>query len=358
MNRFHSLTVRDVRRETADAVSIAFDVPEDVRERFSFEPGQYLTLRAEMNGEEIRRSYSICSALGDGEVRVAVKQVDGGVFSTFANQNLQAGSSLEVMEPEGRFKTAVQGEVSRTVLALAAGSGITPILSIVKSILEGESDSQVTLIYGNRDTASILFREALEDLKDRFLSRFQLYNVLSRESQDIELLHGRVGPDTLKTFVDRKLIDLSSIDNVFICGPGSMSEELMATLQEIGVAEEKLHREVFTPDGSPPPVASARAQKAAEEGVRIAVQIDGSMRSFTMGAEDASVIEASERAGIDLPYSCKGGMCCTCRCKVLEGEAEMAVNYSLQPWELEAGFILSCQARPLTETLTLDFDAV
>ncbi len=360
MAKFHSLTIADVRRETADAVSISFAVPEALREDYRYTPGQYLTLRTDVDGEDTRRSYSICSGLDDGELRVAVKKVDGGVFSTFANDNLTAGMTLDVMTPEGRFLAEPHEDAAGNYVAFAAGSGVTPVLAIAKSLLEREPQSEFTFFYGNRATDSIIFRTVLEDLKDRFLSRFRLIHVLSREAQDVDLLHGRLDAGRIRDFAKAGLFDPADVDAFFLCGPGDMIGQAKTALGDLKVAPERVHAEMFVPaEGAPPPrEASARAKETVKQGATIETVLDGTRRSIEMLEGDENVVAAAARQGLELPYSCKGGMCCTCRCKVVEGEAEMATNYSLEPWEQEAGFILACQARPLTEKLVLDFDEV
>ena len=360
MAKFHPLTVSDVRRETPDAVSISFEVPEALRDDYRYTPGQYLTLRSDLEGEDTRRSYSICSGLDDGELRVAIKKVEGGLFSTFANDNLTVGMTLDVMTPEGRFLAEPQAGVEGEYVAFAAGSGVTPILSIVKSLLEREPRSQVTFFYGNRSTGSIIFRTALEDLKDRFLERFRLVHVLSREAQDVDLLHGRLDAERIRELARVGLFNPAAVDAYFLCGPGDMIEQTKEALGGLGVDPEKIRSEMFVPaDGSAPPrAASQRAKETARQGATIEAVLDGARHSIEMVEGDENVVAAAARQGLELPYSCKGGMCCTCRCKVVEGEAEMATNYSLEPWEQEAGFILACQTRPLTEKLVLDFDEI
>lgn len=350
---FHALTVAEVRPETPDAVSIRFDqAPEG---DWAFRPGQYLTLRREIEGAEVRRSYSICSQPGE-PLRVGVKRVEEGRFSSWACDGLRAGDRIEVMAPEGRFGASVGG--AHDYLLIGAGSGVTPLLAIASAVLEGEPESRVTLIYGNRDSGSIMFHESLEDLRDRHLSRFRLIHVLSREAQDVDLLHGRIDADRLRAMATGGLIEVSGCDAAFLCGPGEMIDAAAETLQGMGLAKERIHFERFTPaaDAAPPKPASARAQAAAEGGARVSTVLDGATRTFPL--REGTVLEAAQAAGLDLPFSCAGGMCCTCRCKVVEGEAEMDVNYSLEPWEVEAGYVLACQARPATPTLTLDFDEV
>lgn len=355
--RFHELKVSAIARETQEAVAIAFDIPDALKEAFAFRPGQYLTLSAYIDGQEARRSYSICSAPGDATLRVGVKKVADGRFSGFVNERLAVGDVIRVMPPEGRF-TSLAGE-RHDYLLIAAGSGITPMLSIARTVLAHEPDSTVTLIYGNRSTDTIMFREELEDLKDRHMRRFSLVHLLSREAQDVDLFNGRIDGGRIAELAERGLIDPRAADGVFLCGPGEMIDDVSARLRALGVEEDRIRFERFTPSGDAPKPRprSAPAQKAAEEGVRVEVVLDGVRRGFSMGEADATVLDAAHRAGLELPYSCAGGMCCTCRCRIAEGEAEMAVNYSLQPWEVEAGFTLACQTRPTSQRLVLDFDA-
>lgn len=354
MRGFHELTVTEVRRETPDAVSLAFEAaPEG---DWAFRPGQYLTLRRRLaDGGEVRRSYSICSAPGE-PLRVGIKRVEDGRFSGWACEAVRAGDRIEVMPPDGRFGVAPGG--AHDYLLIGAGSGITPLIAIASAVLEGEPESTVTLVYGNRDSGSIMFHEALEDLRDRHLTRFRLIHVLSREAQDVDLLHGRIDGERLRAMAASGLIELDRCDGVFLCGPGEMIDSAAEALAELGVSADRIHFERFTPaaDAAPATPASDRAKAAAEAGAQISTILDGATRSFAL--KDGTVLEAAHAAGLELPFSCAGGMCCTCRCKVVEGEAEMAVNYSLEPWEVEAGYVLACQARPTTKTLVLDFDQV
>lgn len=355
--RFHELKVTEIVRQTPEAVAVAFEVPDALKDVFAFRPGQYLTLSTDIDGREARRSYSICSAPGEPALRVGVKRVADGRFSSFVNETLVVGDTIRVMPPEGRF-TSLAGERHDYIL-IAAGSGITPMLSIAKTVLAHEPDSTITLIYGNRSTDTIMFREELEDLKDRHMRRFSVVHLLSREAQDVELFHGRIDGARIAELGRRGLIDPLSADGVFLCGPGEMIDDVAASLAALGVEQDRIRFERFTPSGDAPKPRprSAQAQKAAEQGVEIEVVLDGVRRSFPMGEADATVLDAAHRAGLEIPYSCAGGMCCTCRCRVTEGEAEMAVNYSLQPWEIEAGFTLACQTRPASNRLVLDFDA-
>ena len=356
--RFHHLKVAAIARETPEAVAIAFDIPDELRGEFAFRPGQYLTLSTDIDGEEARRSYSICSAPGEATLRVGVKKVADGRFSSFVNDRLSVGDIIRVMPPEGRFTSLVGAR--HDYILIAAGSGITPMLSIASTVLAHEPDSTITLIYGNRTSGTIMFLEELEDLKDGHTERFSLIHLLSREAQDVELFNGRIDGPRISELAARGLIDPVNADGVFLCGPGEMIDDVSATLLSLGVDDDRIRSERFTPNGEAAPARppSVEAQRAAEEGVQIEVVVDGVRRTFLMGEADATVLDAAHRAGLELPYSCAGGMCCTCRCRIAEGDAEMAVNYSLQPWEVDAGFTLACQTRPTSQKLVLDFDAV
>jgi len=354
--RFHRLTIRDLRRETADAVSIAFDVPDGLAGDYRFAPGQYLTLRATIDGEDMRRSYSICSGPDDGELRIAVKRVEGGVFSDWVNRTLQPGDAIEVMTPTGRFGAPCIPERPRIHVGFAAGSGITPVLSILRGVLAREPDSRFFLFYGNRSTAEILFREALEELKDRFLGRLSVFHVLSQEEQDLAVLTGRLDDEKVRRLL-RLVVPAEAVDEVYLCGPEAMSREIAATLAELGIGPEKVHVELFVSalGGRPRPKPVAPPLDAPS---RTAVlTVDGKRREVPV-ADGESILDAALRAGMDLPYACKGGMCSTCRAKLVEGEAAMDLNYSLEPWELAAGFILTCQSHPKTGRVVVDYDHV
>lgn len=346
---FHDLTIRDIHTETPGAVAISFDVPEALAETFAFQPGQYLTLRADVNGTDTRRSYSIASAPG-AALTVGVRQVEDGVFSTFA-QDLKPGATLSVMPPEGRFVT--HGESN--IVLIAAGSGITPMVSIASDALA--RGAAVTLVYGNRQTDSIMFRADLDALKDRYLNRFTLIHILSRETQDVMLLNGRVTGEKVMALADAGAIDLKQADGVFLCGPGQMIDDVTQALADRRMDSAQVHFERFYQDGEAQRPPSAAAKAAAEDGVSVTVVLDGTTRVFQVETGDNTVLDAAARQGLELPFSCKGGMCCTCRCKVAQGTAEMATNYSLEQWELDAGFTLACQTRPTSDDLVLDFDA-
>jgi len=354
--RFHRLAVSNLRRESPDAVSLTFAIPKELAGDYSFAPGQYLTLRTTMDGEEVRRSYSICSGPDDGELRIAVKKVDGGAFSSWAADELKAGDELDVMTPTGRFGVAPAPDAARVYVGFAAGSGITPILSIVKGVLAREPQSRFFLFYGNRSTAGMLFREALEELKDRFLQRFAVFHVISGEEQDIPILHGRLDGEKVRVLL-RSLVPAASVDHVFICGPTGMSDDIEATCREIGVAEDRIHVERFVSGLGGKPRAKTIVPASAPAKAVASLVMDGKRREVPV-ADGESILDAALRAGMDLPFACKGGMCSTCRAKLVEGDAEMEVNYSLEPWELKAGFILTCQARPVSDKVVVDYDHV
>lgn len=360
--RFHELEIAAVRNETPDAVAITFAIPDDMADTFAFVPGQYLTLRADIGGEDMRRSYSICSPLGETNRRtVGVKHIEDGRFSGFA-QTLKAGDRIQVMPPQGRFTATIGGD--HQYLLLAAGSGITPCLSIAKSVLAGEPGSSVTLLYANRNSSSVMFLDDLNDLKDRYTTRFTLLHVMDEEVQDVEIMNGRLDAAKLETLASHGLIDPKSADAIYICGPEPMIRSASAAMATLGVVEDRIKFELFTPapGAAPAPAAKPRAANGkgpigSKQGSQVDIILDGARRTIQVDAATDTVLTAAMKAGMDLPYSCAGGMCCTCRCKVVEGTATMDENFSLEPWEMQAGFILSCQARPDTDRLVLDFDA-
>jgi ring-1,2-phenylacetyl-CoA epoxidase subunit PaaE len=352
---FHPLTIADVRRETPEAISIGFAVPEEMREHFAFTCGQYLTLRTKLDGAEVRRSYSICSGMDEGELRVAIKRLDGGLFSSFANARLRAGDTIEVMPPDGRFGLAPDAAAERTYVGFAAGSGITPIFSIIKSVLAREPQSHFVLFYGNKSSATIMFKDELDDLKDRFVERLSMHHILSREMQDVDVLHGRLTGDKVPALI-RTAGGIAAVDDIFLCGPLAMIEDVSATLTALGLPRARIHREVFTTETPARPLKPTLVSDAREE-ISLSIRIDGALHKLAM-RNDETVLEAAERHELDLPYSCRGGMCCTCRAKLIEGAGAMDQNFSLEPWEEEGGFVLTCQFRPTTEKIALDYDAM
>lgn len=354
MSPFHSLRIASLTNETRDAVVVTFDIPAEQREAFAFTPGQNLTLRANFDGEEIRRSYSICSAPFEDKVSIAIKRVQDGLFSTWANKELRPGHTIECMAPSGSFGVAIEPASARHHIAFAAGSGITPVLSILKTVLREEPKSSFTLVYGNRASSSVLFKEELENLKDRYIDRFRLVFILSREQQDIDLFNGRI--NRAKTDQLFQLwIDPTDIDVAYICGPQSMMEDVYVSLTDHGVAKECINRELFgAPPGSPRKTVTTEA--AGNQVCRVEVIQDGRRRDFVVPRNKQTLLDEALAQGIDLPYSCKGGVCSTCRCKMTTGEVEMDVNFALEDYEVARGFILTCQSYPVSHELVLDFD--
>lgn len=355
---FHQLTVASVRPLTSDSVAIAFTVPDELAPAYAFIPGQYLTLRTELDGEDIRRSYSI-SSHRESLLEVGIKRVEGGLFSTYA-QELKAGDRLQVMTPQGRF-TAPVGETKRYLL-VAAGSGITPCLSIARSVLMDESDSEVCLLYGNRTTASVMFRDDIHGLKDEHIDRFMLMHVMSGERQDAECLNGRIDGEKLQRLCQQGLIDVTTFDDIYLCGPQEMIDSATEVLLIAGVNKQHIHFELFTTVlGGGEKQNATQKQKiqsvVVEGGASVTIVHDGAERDIRVDATTETVLAAAQRAGLDLPFSCAGGMCATCRCKVVSGETAMDLNFSLADWEVEAGFTLACQTRPVSEAVVLDFDA-
>jgi ring-1,2-phenylacetyl-CoA epoxidase subunit PaaE len=355
MSRFHPLTIARIERETRDAVAITFAVPANLREQFRYEQGQHLTLRTRVGGEDVRRSYSICAAVADDCLRVAVKKSPGGVFSTWANDTLKVGDTIDVMPPLGHFNVALDPAARRHYVGFAAGSGITPLLSIVKTTLATEPSSQFTLVYGNRASGTVMFKEELAALKDVYLSRFNLVHVLSREAQDIELLHGRID-EAKAAAILAHWAPVAEVDAAFVCGPEGMMDGVIAALKSAGMPETRIKIERFA--ASIPRHAHV-AHVVPEPGhteCEVTVIMDGATRSFVLEKTKENILEAGLRNGIELPYSCKGGVCSTCRCKLVEGEVDMDVNFALEDYEVARGFILSCQSYPVTDRVTVNFD--
>jgi len=354
--RFEPLRIADIRLETQDTISLALAVPQDQAARFAFQPGQYLTIRTHVDGEELRRSYSICSGLDDNELRIAIKRVDDGRFSAWAHGGLHIGDTLDVMPPDGRFTVGPAPDAARRYLGVAAGSGITPILSILKSVLTREPLSRFVLLYGSRATAQIIFREQLEELKDRFMGRLAVVHVLSREQQDIPVLNGRLDGAKVRTLLGG-LTAIPDIDHAFLCGPATMIDEVQTALAEAGLSRDRIRTERFTPATLSVSRPRTPAPAAATAHATAVIIADG-IRTEVPVAADETVLEAALRAGLDLPYSCRGGMCSTCRARLTEGSVEMDVNYALEPWETAAGYVLTCQARPTADRVTVDYDHV
>ncbi len=352
MTTFHSLTVAKVEPETRDAVTITFAIPDALQTEYAFRPGQHLTVKARLGGEELRRCYSICRSRSPAEISVAVKAIDGGRFSRYAQHDIHKGMALEVMVPQGHFGYQPQAERRGEYLAIAAGSGITPMMAIIGATLATETQSRFTLIYGNRSSHSMMFRQALADLKDRYPQRLQVVHLFSQESMDSDLLQGRIDGAKLRALSGR-LLDFSRFDEAFICGPALMMDEAEAALGELGMAAHSIHLERFNTPGS----SVKRATGVQAGGRTVTIRQDGRDRLVALSAEDDSILDAALRQGADLPFACKGGVCATCKCKVLRGEVAMAANYSLEADELAAGYVLSCQALPTSSDVVVDFDA-
>jgi len=355
MSKFHALPIARIDKETRDAVAITFAVPDALREAFRHEPGQHLTLKADIGGNDVRRSYSICSAKDDGVLRIAVKRAPGGVFSNWANESLKAGDSLEVMPPMGHFNVPLDASARHHYVGFAAGSGITPLLSIVKSTLAAEPRSHFTLFYGNRASGTVMFREELAALKDRWLDRFNLVHVLSREAQDIELLHGRIDRARADALLDR-WVPLAEVDAVFVCGPEGMMDAVTAALDARGYPATKVKVERFAASIPKHEHQPARVPPEGHAQTEVTVVIDGVRKSYTLDRTRENLLDAALANGIELPYSCKGGVCSTCRCRLVEGEVDMDVNFALEDYEVARGFVLACQSYPATDKVVVDFD--
>jgi len=351
--KFYPLTVKEVRRETEEAVSISFTVPAEHHDKFTFLPGQYLTLKTNINGEEVRRSYSICAAPSDGELRVAVKEIEGGKFSTYANRELKAGDVLESMPPMGNFKWE-PGDKEDHVVGWAAGSGITPILSIAKTVLESSDNGTFTLFYGNKNSNSIIFKDELEDLKNTYFDRLEVHYILSREDQGSDTTKGRIDGAKVKAFND-KFFDVATTTAHFLCGPLGMIESVTETLEELGTEKSNIHFELFNTTAASDAKAAATTSAKSGSSSSVTVVLDGEETHFEMGGK-AFILDAALDAGADVPYACKGAVCCTCRAKVIEGSAEMVMNYALVDEEVKDGYILTCQAHATSEKLVVSFD--
>ena len=362
--QFHALTIAHIDAEAGGAIAVTFDVPVQLRDVFAFTPGQFLTLRATINGQDVRRSYSICSSLHqwrtEGTVQVGIRPVEGGVFSNWAVQHLHAGDSLQVMPPQGRF--CVQRPRALHRVGFAAGSGITPILSIMASTLQDQPESKFTLVYGNRRMDSVMFNEALQDLKDTYPDRLTLIHILSRQAQEVPLLEGRIDGEKVNAIM-QTLLPVKSLDEVFICGPEGMIKATEKALLDAGARKERVYAERFVSQSTGKPASQNQVDKPrasakttqAQSSVALTVRLDGKSYDFGINSDDL-VLDAALDHGLDLPYSCKGGVCCTCRAKVMEGQVEMAKNFTLSDEEIAQGFVLSCQARAKTPKVVISFD--
>lgn len=355
--RFHELKIADVRRETEDTVSVAFDVPEELQETYKYEAGQYLTLRANINGEDIRRSYSICSGTNEDELRVAIKKVHQGKFSTFANESLKVGDVLNVMTPIGSFTTEFDEKTKKNYVFFAAGSGITPVISLVKSILHECPESNVTLIYGNQGLDTVIFREELENLKNEFMDHFSVLHVFSREKIGNTLQDGRLDENRILK-IYHAILEGQDVDDIFVCGPEPIIYAVKDAFGKVGYDENKVHFELFTTPGEKD--KNKEKVQHRNQGPRIdanvKVILDGEETLLNLDSDGDSILEAAQKAGADVPFSCKGGVCCTCKAKILQGTAKMEVNYALEDDEVEDGYILTCQSHPTSDELIVSYD--
>ena len=353
---FYPLRIKKINKETDQCVSVEFDIPENLAGAFQFKQGQSLTMRAYLAGEEVRRTYSLCSSPLDQKWKVAIKKVEGGLFSSFANENLKEGDELDVMEPVGKFYTELNSKNKKNYLAFAAGSGITPVISIIKTTLRTEAQSNFTLVYGNRSRSSIIFFEELEGLKNKFIDRFSFINILSRERTETPINFGRL--DIGKLTELERLIDYKKMDEIFICGPEEMIFCVKNFLEQKEISSKRIHFELFTTSGQKKSeIRNLKSEIDSGPTSKIAVKVDGRSFDFDLSLNsDITILDAALKQGADLPFACKGGMCCTCKAKLLEGEVEMDVHWGLEHEEIEQGFILTCQSHPKTEKVVVDFD--
>ncbi len=353
---FHALQVAGVERLTDDSVAVTFDVPDELRDDYSFSAGQHLTLRTEVDGIEVRRNYSICAPATSGRLRVAVKRLEGGAFSAYATRTMRAGDTLEVMTPTGRFSPHLDPLATKHYCMLAVGSGITPVLSILMTVLEVEPQSTCTLIYGNRTTGSVMFLDELADLKDRYPTRFRLVHVLSREVQDVDLFSGRIDPTKLRRLMET-VVPPGTVDEWWLCGPFAMVEAARETLIEAGVDTTHVHVELFHVEGEAPREAvDATPGERAEGSSSVTVVLDGRASTLDVPRGGVRILDAALTVRSDAPFACKGGVCGTCRARLVSGEVEMERHYALEQDEIDAGFVLACQSHPVTDEVTLDFD--
>ncbi len=353
---FHPLKIKEVKKETDDCVSVTFEIPDNLQNDFIFKQGQSLSMRTNINKEEVRRTYSICSSPLDNEWKIAIKKVEGGLFSSFANRDLKKGDVLEVMQPVGKFYVELNPANKKNYIGFAAGSGITPLLSIIKTTLRTEPNSSFTLVYGNKSRSSIIFFEELEGLKNKYLQRFNFINILSRERTDAAINFGRINTEKLNEL--EKLVDYSSFDDTFICGPEEMIFLVKDFLEQKGIDKKKIHFELFTTPGQKQ-ATDNRQQTTDNSGPKskITVKLDGRSFDFDLSlTSDTTILDAALKQGADLPFACKGGVCCTCKARLLEGEVSMDVHWGLEEEEIEQGYILTCQSHPKTEKVVVDFD--
>lgn len=356
---FHQLNIASVEKLTRDAVAVTFEVPAELASDYQYKQGQHLTLKADINGQDVRRSYSICNSLQDQKLTVGIKRIDGGVFSNYANESLQKGMQLEVMPPQGHFYTELSPENQKEYLLVAVGSGITPNLSHIRSILEAEPQSTVTLVYGNKSSAQMMFRDKLSFIKNAYLERFQWVNLFTKEENEAELFNGRINAEKLLALDKARVLRLKSFDDVFLCGPEAMINDVAEFLKVQGVSEERIHYELFFAGSAEEKAQqnqAERAKKYGEKNAVVSVKVAGRKTTMELAMGGENILDAAMENGADLPFSCKGGVCATCKAKVVKGKVEMDFNHSLTEQEVAEGMILTCQSHPVSEEVEIDFD--
>lgn len=357
---FYPLTIKEVRPETDTAVCVSFDIPAEHKNKFKFIQGQFLTLKAFIEGQEVRRCYSICSGINDGQMRIGIKRVKNGLFSNFANDSFKAGDIVEVMPPQGSFYSALNGK-AKNYMCIAVGSGITPMISIIKTVLQEEQESRVTLIYGNRRTASIMFKDELCFVKNRYMNRFQWINIMDEEDQGADLLNGRIDNQKGAALHAGKMINILDTDEAFICGPEAMMSEVSRGFRASGLSDEQIHYELFSNSSEDSEMIIQKAQQrietyGEEKTSKVTVIADGRSIAFDLATVGENILDAGMHNGIELPYSCKAGVCSTCKCKLVKGKVDMDISHGLEDHEIEAGYILSCQAHPISDEVVVDYD--
>ena len=362
MTKFYSLTIANIRPETDSAICLSFNIPEELKETFTFTPGQFLTLQVSIDGENVRRCYSICSGIDEAQLSVAIKRVEEGAFSNFANDNFKIGDSIEVMAPQGDFTLkTLDSQHSKNYMLLAAGSGITPILSLIKSILGREPNSQITLVYGNQKTLTMMFKEELSFIKNRYLTRFNWVNIMSQEDQGADLLNGRIDNKKGYQLQKQKVIDINTTDEAFICGPESMISEVSRGFRIEGLAEDQIHYELFASSSEDAQLVLDKAKNRVKEygenrTSKVTVIADGRSNNFDLASVGANILDAGMANGVELPYSCKAGVCSTCKAKLVKGQVDMDISHGLEQHEIDAGYILTCQSHPITDEVVVSFD--
>lgn len=358
---FYPLRISEIKPETDTAVCVSFQIPPELKDTFKFVQGQFLTLKADIDGEDVRRSYSICSGVHDGSLRVGIKRVRGGKFSNYANDQFKVGDTVEVMPPQGSFNSPLNADNAKNYMCLAGGSGITPILSIMKTILVEEPRSKVTLIYGNRRSHSVMFKDELSFLKNRYMHRFQWINIMSQEDQGADLLNGQIDNQKGTALHKSRLINIKTTDEVFICGPEAMMSEVSRGFRASGLSDEQIHYELFANSSEDAATLLEKAQQridtyGEEKTSKVTVIVDGRSLQFDLATVGQNILDAGIHNGLELPYACKAGVCSTCKAKLVTGQVDMDIHHGLEAHEIAAGYILTCQAHPVSDEVVVDFD--